>query len=65
MSTAILVLGAFGYFGFGLIVALAITSSLDIRAPKWLAVPLIVLLWPLAIFLPVVAVVAWMKNGSH
>jgi hypothetical protein len=33
--------------------------------PKWAILLAIVLLWPFAIFLPLLFVISWMRNGSH
>jgi hypothetical protein len=66
-----------GYLIVGVVIAAAMNAAFDLggsadpaagAAPalsKWIVLPGIVLLWPAALFLPLIFVLSWIKNGSH
>jgi hypothetical protein len=65
------------YLALGSLIAYAMNASFDLggpidpgagsspSTPKWVILPAIALLWPLAIFIPIIAVMSWIRNGSH
>jgi hypothetical protein len=72
-----LLLVALGWIVIGAAVAWLLNASFDLAGPvdpgasgsrlfpKWAILLAIVLLWPFAIFLPLLFVISWMRNGSH
>jgi hypothetical protein len=68
---------ALGWIGVGIAVAWLLNNSFDLGGPvdpgasgsrilpKWAILLAIVVLWPFAIFLPLIAVISWMRSGSH
>lgn len=66
-----------GYLALGAVIAWALNGSFDLGGPvdpgagsspsipKPAVLVAITLFWPLAIFLPIVAVISWMRSGSH
>ncbi len=65
MLTIAIVAGVVGYLLIGAGLAWGLASSFDFPGPKWLVMPAVALFWPVAIFLPLVAIWSWIKNGSH
>jgi hypothetical protein len=58
------IIAAVAYLAFGGLVAYAIDKSFDINK-RLIALPLIALLWPMAIFFAFFAFFKWAADGSH
>lgn len=58
------VFGALAYLGIGTAIAFAVAQC-TIDGLTWWQVIIVALFWPLAIFLPIFAVISWMRSGSH
>ena len=68
---------AAGYLVFGALIAAAMNSMFDLGGPidpaasgspsisKWLILPASALFWPLAILIPIFALISWANSGSH
>lgn len=66
-----------GYLALGGLIAWGMNSAFDIGGPidpgagsspsmpKPLLLAAVVLFWPLAIFVPIIAVIGWVNSGSH
>lgn len=52
------------YLGTGLAIAYGV-AKWTFDGLTWWQVILVALFWPLAIFLPIFAVISWMRSGSH
>ena len=60
-----LLIGIAAYLAFGGVLAYAMDNSIDFKMPRWLQIPVVVLLWPLAVFLLFYAFMSWIAGGSH
>jgi hypothetical protein len=63
--TFALVAIAIAYLAFGGVLAYALDGSISMPLPRWLQIPVVVVLWPLAIFVVLYAIMDWMARGSH
>jgi hypothetical protein len=64
VAQILVVLGVLAYLGVGVVLALFLSRDL-LDGLTWWQIVLVALFWPLAIFLPIVAVALWMRDGSH